>query len=157
MARILSITFLAIALGVGTCRSQGRAANTNTWTDIGLEKCAQENPPPINPVHAGTWNCLGYDNVRVKLMEFDLRILVFVTFAKNSQVATRWVPSTWMAAKRRLRVGDYENRWLTEICRIGSVSAKDAVDANEGTRKVADDVTPKFRCDQDKAAIRSRL
>ena len=30
MARILSITFLAIALGVGTGHSQGRAANTNT-------------------------------------------------------------------------------------------------------------------------------
>ena len=108
-------------------------------------------------------------------MEFDLRILVFFQIGKELLPANgETVPGfntlgserlEWrlnqdkepIAAITRFNTDDDSVFVITkiggptEICRIGSVSAKSAVDANEQARKVADDVAPKFRCGQDKA------
>jgi len=166
---------LAALFAICTSIAEGHAENTSFYTDIGMDKCVEEKTAPINPVHTGTWNCAGYENIRVQLMEMDLRILVSYQFGaestpENGQTIPRFntlesghlewrldVNNRPIATILRFKTDDDSVLVVTKIggpaqsCQVGLVSAKSVANANEIARKVADEVAPGFRCGKDRA------
>jgi len=64
------LPFLAVAAPVFA------EANDSVYTSLDLAQCRQEAADPEDPVSGGVWWCEGYEGMKVRVAEGDLRYLV---------------------------------------------------------------------------------